>query len=575
MPALAPTLVAAVRGLPRAPDRGFTFVRADGTERFLSWASLEAEAELRARRLVALGARKGDRIALVIPEGDEFVLSFVAACFAGAVPVPIYPQLSFKNVAGYHDTVAHIAGAAGAKLLVTTPSVQSYVAPVEERVPSLEAIVLAGDLAAGDLGGPLDVAVGPDDLAFLQFTSGSTARPKGVMVAHANLSANAQAFMVDGLRADPAVDRGVSWLPLFHDMGLIGFVLAPLFGDIPVTFLPTASFVRNPRLWLQTLHDKRGTITYAPNFAYALVAKRVKDKDTQGLDLSCVRVLGCGAEPIQAKTLRDFAERLAPARLDPRAFLPSYGMAEATLAITFAPLARPLGTDRVTTRSMQAGAPEPAPEGTPDADAQELVGCGGPFPNHAVEIRDPETDAVLGERRVGEVCARGPSVCRGYWGDPERTAQTFRDGWLRTGDLGYVAGGELYICGRLKDVIIIRGRNFHPQDIEWVVGELEGVRRGNVIAFGVSVDAAGRVVADGTGEEQLVVCAEGTTSEAARIEAEIGSAIAAQLGLSVHRALVVPLGALPRTTSGKPQRRLARQLFLSGALEATRARPAT
>jgi fatty-acyl-CoA synthase len=570
--ALSPTLVEAVRALPRAPDRGFTFVRADGTERFCSWATVADEAENRARHLAARGVRKGDRVALVIPDGDEFVLTFVAACVAGAVPVPIYPQLSFKNVEGYHDTVAHIAGAAGARLLVTSQTTRPYVEPVRARVPSLEAIVDVTELHA-PMGGSLDVTVGPDDLAFLQFTSGSTSRPKGVMVSHGNLAANAKAFMIDGLAIDPSVDRGVSWLPLFHDMGLIGFVIAPLFGDIPITFLPTASFVRNPRIWLDTIQKHRGTITYAPNFAYALITKRLKDKDVATMDLSCLRVAGCGAEPVQAKTLREFAAKLAPAKLDPRVFVPSYGMAEATLAITFAPSRRTLRTDLVTTRSMQAGAPEPAGPDVPPEDVQELVSCGRPFSMHEVKVLDPETGAELGERRVGEICTRGPSICRGYWNEPELTAEAFRAGWLHSGDLGYFADGELYICGRLKDVIIIRGRNFHPQDIEWVVSELEGVRRGNVVAFGVSVDATGRVVSDGTGEEQLVVCAEGTMSEASRLEADIATAVSAQLALAVHHVAIVPQGTLPRTSSGKPQRRKTRQMFLDGTLPKARAIP--
>lgn len=572
MTTLAPTLAHALRGLPKRPDRGFSFVRADGTERFCSWATLLAEAENRARHFVARGVEKGDRIALVIPDGDEFVLAFAGACLAGAVPVPIYPQLSFKNVQGYHDTVAHIAGAAGAKLLVTTAATRPYVEPILPRVPSLGAIADVTELHA-PRGEALDVEIGPDDLAFLQFTSGSTARPKGVMVTHANLSANAQAFMVDGLRADPEVDRGVSWLPMFHDMGLIGFVIAPIFGDIPITFLPTASFVRNPRLWLDTLDKRRGTITYAPNFAYALVTKRLKDKDAASLDLSCVRVLGCGAEPVQASTLRAFAEKLAPARLDPRAFVPSYGMAESTLAITFAPLGRALRTDRVTARSMQLEAPEAAQADAPAAEVQEIVSCGVPFPGHELRIVDPENGAELGERRVGEIRTRGPSVCAGYWEAPDLTAETFKDGWLCSGDLGYLADGELYICGRIKDVIIIRGRNFHPQDIEWVAGELEGVRRGNVVAFSVSVDASGRAVTDGLGEEQLVVCAEGAMSEAPRLEQEIASAVNAAMSLSVHKVEIVPLGSLPRTSSGKPQRRRTRQMFLDGALPKERALP--
>ncbi len=541
---VAPTLVEAVRALAGDRERGFVFVSSDGTEKLLSFHDIAAEAGRRAARLAARGLHQGDRLAMVLPEGEQFVLSFLAALFAGVVPVPIYPQLSFKNIEGYHDTVAHIARASGAAMLLTTAATKPYVEPVAGRVAGL------GILTCEELEGSapaLHVDARPDDLAFLQFTSGSTSRPKGVMVTHGNLRANAGAFMVHGLDRDPAVDKGVSWLPLFHDMGLIGFVVGPLFTNVPCVFLPTASFVRAPRLWLEKIHQHRGTITYAPNFAYALVAKRMRDRDVEGLDLSCLRIAGCGAEPIQARSLREFANRLAPAGFDPRAFLPSYGMAEATLAITFAPLRDGLRTD-----VTDAG--------------NELVDCGVPFPEHELAIVD-ETGARLGERQVGQIVTRGPSVTPGYFNEPELTAQTYRPlpgdaggPWLHTGDLGYVAGGRLFVCGRVKDIVIVRGRNYYPSDIEWAVSELPGVRRGNAVAFGVNVD----------GQEQLVVCCEGAASDAAAIKEATSACIAAQFGLTVHEVVVSPLASLPRTSSGKPQRRKTREMYLDGSLPRAR-----
>ncbi len=543
---VAPTLVDAVRGLGDDRSRGFVFVRADGSERLVSFHDIAAEAERRAGHLAARGLRKGDRLAMVIPEGEEFVLSFLGALFAGVVPVPIFPQLSFKNVEGYHDTVAHIVRASGATMLLTSASTRPYVEPVLRREDTLRALATVDELSGASR--PADVRVTPDDLAFLQFTSGSTSRPKGVVVSHRNLAANAEAFMIHGLDRDPAVDKGVSWLPLFHDMGLIGFVVGPLFTNVPCVFLPTASFVRAPRLWLDKIHEHRGTITYAPNFAYALVAKRLKDRDVEGLDLSCLRVAGCGAEPIQARALRDFAERLAPARFDARAFLPSYGMAEATLAITFVPLRDGLKTD-----VNEAGS--------------ELVDCGRPFPEHELAIID-EAGHRLGERQVGQIVARGPSVTAGYFQEPELTAQTYRrlggqtdgDPWLHTGDLGYLAGGRLFVCGRVKDIVIVRGRNYYPSDIEWAVSELPGVRRGNVVAFGVPVE----------GEEQLVVCCEGTSADATAIREATAACVASRFGLSVHEVAVVGLASLPRTSSGKPQRRKTRELYLARALSRVR-----
>jgi fatty-acyl-CoA synthase len=552
-----PTLVEAVHQLAHHTTRGFVFVKPDGQERFCSFHDIHAEASRRGAHLAARGVAKGDRVAIVIPDGDEFVLSFLGAIFAGAVPVPIYPQLSFKNVESYHDTVAHIARASGSKLLLTTQATRQFVEPVLPRVDTLGSIATVEELAP-PAPGPLEVTVSPEDVCFLQFTSGSTSRPKGVIVTHRNLAWNSQSFMLHGLEKDSSVDKGVSWLPLFHDMGLIGFVIGPLFTDIPVVFLPTASFVRAPRIWLDTIHRHRGTITYAPNFAYALVSKRLKEKDLAGLDLSCIKIAGCGAEPIQAKTLREFAEKTKGAKFDPKAFLPSYGMAEATLAITFVPLSTGLKSDVVDPEAMQAGeARQVAPTA---AGATEIVDCGRAFPDHELAIVD-DSGKRLGDRQVGHILTRGPSVTSGYFEEPELTAAAWKAGpdgetWLHTGDLGYLVGGSLYICGRSKDIIIIRGRNFYPTDIEWIVSELPGVRRGNVVAFGVEVE----------GEEQLVICAEAFQSDAVGLTEEVTRAIAAQVGLSVHKVEIVPQGSLPRTSSGKPQRRKTKQMFVDGTL---------
>jgi fatty-acyl-CoA synthase len=565
--AVAPTLAHAVRDLAGDRERGFVFVRPDGTERLVTFCDLAAEAERRAARLSGLGLRKGDRLALVIPDGDEFVLSFLGAVLAGVVPVPIYPQLSFKNVEGYHDTVAHIAKASGAAMLLTTEATKPYVDPIGPRVDTLRGIVTVGDLA-GDASAPA-VDVGPDDLGFLQFTSGSTSRPKGVIVTHGNLAANSAAFMIDGLHRDERTDKGVSWLPLFHDMGLIGFVIGPLFTHVPCVFLPTASFVRAPRLWVDKIHQHRGTITYAPSFAYALTAKRLKDKDVEGLDLSCLRVAGCGAEPIRARALKDFASRLAPAGFDPKAFLPSYGMAEATLAVTFVPLGVGLRADHVDQDALTLGDARPKAEGE---GAREVVDCGVPFPEHDIAIID-ETGAPVGDRRVGQIVARGPSVTRGYFQDRDLTAQSFKTlprlpdppgqpprPWLHTGDLGYTVDGSLYVCGRVKEIIIVRGRNYYPNDIEWAVGELPAVRRGNVVAFGV----------DALGEEQLIVCCEGASGDAVAIQDAARACVSARFGLTPHEVVVSPPGTLPRTSSGKPQRGKTRQMFLDATLPRAR-----
>lgn len=562
-----PTLTEALNQLGERTERGFVFVRADGTERSCSFKELRVEARRRAADLHARGLVKGDRLAIAVPDPEEFVLSFLGAIMGGIVPVPISPQLSFKNIEGYHDTVAHIVNASGAALLLTSEATRQFVDPVVPRASKLRGLLTVDELSKAPADASIDVKVEPTDLAFLQFTSGSTSRPKGVMVTHRNLAWNSESFMIHGLAKDSSFDKGVTWLPLFHDMGLIGFAIGTIFTDIPVVFLPTASFVRNPRVWLDKIHQHRGTITYAPNFAYQLVTKRIKEKDVAELDLSCLRRVGCGAEPIQARTLRDFAAKLAPAKFDPKAFLPSYGMAEATLAITFVPHSTGVRADVIEKKALESGEAKPA--ASADAEgAQELVNCGRPFPEHEIAIVD-EQGARLGDRKVGQIITRGPSVSAGYYLEPELTAEAFKAGpdgqtWLYTGDLGYIVDGEVFICGRLKDMIIVRGRNFYPNDLEWVVSELPSVRRGNVVAFSVDVETAGER------EEQLVVAAEAFQADAEALKASIAQAILANFSLATHEVVIVPQGTLPRTSSGKPQRRRTRQLYLDGTLARAR-----
>lgn len=550
------TLVEALATIPRREGRGFTFIGSDRSERFYSYEQMWQEALRRGAHLRAAGLEAGDRVALVIPEGDEFVLSFLGAAVAGIVPVPIFPRATFKALDGYIDILAHIVEASGARVLLTMEGTRPFVEKVLTRGVGLERIALCEEAFEGDVD-PIEPAdVGPDDLCFLQFTSGSTSRPKGVVVTHANLVANSTAFLgPNGLKRNDD-DIGVSWLPLYHDMGLIGFILGTIVCDIPVVVLPTATFARMPRIWLETLHRVRGTITYAPNFAYQLVTKRVRDADLAELDLSCVRVAGCGAEPIRAQTLVEFADRLRPTGFDgDRAYLPSYGMAESTLAITFHQLGTPLIIDRVDPESMKRGEAMPA-EADADGDGVlELVSCGVPFPGHELAIVG-DAGMPVGERQVGEIVVRGPSVTAGYYRNPEATAEGWRNGWLHTGDLGYLADGNLFICGRIKDLIIIHGANHYPQDIEWVVGDLEGVRRGNVVAFGVMRD----------GTEQLVLIAEGNSGDAATLRKAITQAVAERFGLQPGHVGIVPVGTLPKTSSGKPQRRKTKVLFEEGSL---------
>ncbi|AUX41451.1 acyl-CoA synthetase [Sorangium cellulosum] len=540
-------------------DRAVKFVRSSGEERSVTYAELWREARRRARALRALGLRKGDRVALILTEADEFVLTFVGALTAGIVAVPMYPPQSLAKLEAYSETVRHILEASGAGVLVTNEPlkemIDAYLAAVGQAgAPGLR-VVLERDLRAPE---GLDAAeaddawqVSLDDLAFLQFTSGSTSRPKGVMVTHRNLSVNSHAIMFDGLRSTPE-DRGVSWLPLYHDMGLIGFVVAPLYALVPVMFLPTTAFIRRPSLWLDAIHRFRGTITFAPNFAFALATRAVTETQAAGWDLSCLRALGCGAEPIQADVLRAFLDRFGKQGLRPESILPSYGMAEATLAISFSDLEAPLTTDRVDVKAMQAGKARPANGGA----SLELVSCGRPLPCHELIIAGPD-GAKLGEREVGEIWVRGPSIAAGYFNEPEQTEATFGGGWLRTGDLGYTAGGEVYICGRSKDLIILGGKNYYPQDIERVAASVEGVRDGHCAAFSCL---------GASGAERAVVVAEVKRSASSVAQAVL-QAVRAELGVQLSEVVAIKRGTLAKTSSGKVRRREMKRRFEAGELE--------
>jgi len=536
--------------------RGYTFVGSDGTERRFGFRALVDEARRRGRQLAGLGLRKGDRIALVIPDAGEFVLTFLGAVTAGIVPVPLYPPLSLGRLDAYLDGMVRTLNVAAVDLVVATSQVQKILWTVMPRVPTARDLITVEDLAKRPESSAEVPEIVPTDPVFLQFTSGSTSAPKGVVVTHASLCANTFGIMFPVLEADPAYDVAVSWLPLYHDMGLIGFVIAPMIATISAVFLPTLSFVKRPTVWMDVIHRHRGTITFAPNFSFARLTKRASEADLARWDLSCLRVVGCGAEPIHAGTMRAFLERFAAAKLAPNVLLPCYGMAEATLAMSFVPLREHLRVDAIdpdACYTQHRAIPATA------VGALELVSCGRPFPGHELGIFD-DHDRRLGEREIGEIRFRGPSVAAGYFRNAEQTAHVFGgDGWLRTGDLGYQADGQLYISGRKKDILIIHGRNYYPQGIEWLVEEVPGVRKGNVAVFSVP----------GATSEEVVAVAE-----TAEVDAEKRKALATAIKQHVHEAMalvvgdvtLLGVGELPKTTSGKVQRSKARADYLAGTL---------
>lgn len=549
----ADTLVAALEKIPGAPESGMRFIGFGAEERFYTYRQLYKEARRRAAHLDRLGLKKGDRLVLMTSEAHEFVMSFLGCVISGIIPAPISPPMMAKGSESLIPTAARIVDDARARVLLTTDSSKSFAEQILQAT-STQTRLMTVDTAFADEPPPFDAPqILPEDICFLQYTSGSTTLPRGVMVTHANLMANMRAFMGSaGMNPGPE-DVGVSWLPLYHDMGLIGFILGPLVYIGPVIILATSSFARDPRIWLKAIDKYRGTITYAPNFAFAQVVKRLRDSDLENLDLSCVRIAGCGAEPIQASTLRSFAERLSPTGFRAEAFLPSYGMAESTLAISLHQPGTPFRTEWVNTEDLKLGQAIPALEA--NGNAREIVSCGLPLPDHQLAIVN-EDGQMLPEREVGEIVFKGPSVTRGYFQNAEATDATWRNGWLHTGDLGYLADGELFVCGRSKELIIIRGANYYPHDIEGAIRDLPGIKRGNVAAFSVNEGE----------EERLVIIAESDARDAEALRQEIRVKILETVGLEVFRVVLAPVGTLSRTTSGKLQRRKMKQLFEQGEI---------
>jgi fatty-acyl-CoA synthase len=537
--------------------RGYTFVDADQRSVTFGFRTLVDEARRRGRQLAARGLRKGDRVALVIPDSQEFVLTFLGAVTAGIVPVPLYPPLSLGRLDAYLGSMVRTLNVAAVDLVVATAQVQKILWSVLPRVPTARDLVTVEDLAKGAESSEPPPEILPSDPVFLQFTSGSTAAPKGVVVTHASLVANCIGIQWPGLETDPTVDKALSWLPLYHDMGLIGFVLSPILVTMPAVFLPTIGFVKRPSLWMDCIHEHRATITFAPNFAFARVTKRASEADLAKWDLSCLRVVGCGAEPIHAGTMRAFVEKFARCGLRPEAMLPCYGMAEATLAMAFQPLDTALVVDAIDPDACYAQ--RRAQPSTVAAGGLELVSCGRPFPGHEIGIFDDD-DRRLGDRQIGEIRFKGPSVAAGYFRNPEQSAKVFGDdGWLRTGDLGYVADGNVYISGRKKDILIIHGRNYYPQGIEWLVEEVPGVRKGNVVAFSVP----------GATSEEIVVVAETGEDDAEKrvqIAAAVKSHVNEAMGLAIGDVTLVGVGELPKTTSGKLQRAQTKAQYVAGTL---------
>jgi len=532
-----------------------TFLSADASDggQRVEWAVLHEEAKAMAVALGRRGVGPGSHVALLGPTSRPLVTAIQAVWLAGAtvVVLPLPMRMS-----GLEDFVAQTrtrVRAADTSVVVADPMLAGFIQPEPGDPP----VVLLDELT-GDASDPWAWEVPKEDptaLAILQFTSGSTADPKGVMLPHATICANLDAI-AEAARLDPADDVLCSWLPLYHDMGLIGLLTLGMTTGTDLALAAPQDFLAAPARWMEWMSAQRATATAGPNFSYALAARALRRFAPGTLDLSRWRVALNGAEAVDPKAVADFVAAGAPHGLDPGAVFPAFGMAEATLAVTFPDPGRGLRTDHIDRRRLETEA-YAAPADPDGETTRHLVLLGRPVPGLEIRIVDPVSGDVRGEREVGELEIRGSSVTSGYYRRPDATEGAFHDGWLRSGDLGYLVDGELVVCGRIKDLIIVGGRNVYPEDVERAAASVEGVRAGNVIAFAVD----GR-----RGKEALVVVAESKDPDLEGVRAAVAGRVREVVGLPPEDVVLVEPGTLPKTSSGKLQRSLCRSRYLSAAL---------
>ena len=527
---------------------GYNFY--DGTGRLesvLPYGELRAGALSLARRLTSLGLPRYSRVAIIADTAPFFHRFFFAAQYAGFIPVPLPAAIQMGGGDAYVAQIRKMMQSCGAAVAVAP---DGYLKLLHRAVKPLS-LVLAGSPADFDALPEVDDLPKPlagDEPAYLQYTSGSTRFPRGVEMSQRAVLSNLREIADIGARFRPD-DRLVSWLPFYHDMGLVGFVLVPLIRALSVDYLSPRTFAMRPRLWLKLISDNRGTVSSCPPSGYGLCAMRLRLADQDKYDLSSWRVAGVGAERIDPRLLERFSQLLAPAGFDPKAFVACYGMAECGLAVSFAPLNEGVHVERVDKdRVIASGEARPCAN---DADALKLVDCGTVLPSYDFRICD-EYGQEVAERQCGRIMVRGPSVMRGYYNDPEATAEVLdEDGWLETGDIGYRRGRNLVVTARSKDVIIINGRNIWPQDLEQLAESCPGVRMGTTTAFEVTQPEGGPLVV-------VVVESKHARPELSR---DIRSLVRQHFGVPCH-VDIVPPRTLPRTSSGKLSRTTARAGFL-------------
>lgn len=536
-------------------ETGYNFFNLRGElAHSLTYARLREEARALAKRLAGRFNR-GDRLTMVAETSPDFLITFYACQYAGLVPAPMPMPVNLGGKDGYILQVRQMIVGARASAAIGPATLTDFLAEASEGIDGVEVFDFHALKTLPETDAEAE-PFGPEEHCYIQYSSGSTSAPKGVIGTQQSVSSNLTAITRHGLRLRPG-DRAASWLPLYHDMGLIGFILAPMFGQVSVDFLATSDFVRRPLLWLRIMTEQKTTVSYSPSFGYDLAAKRSARAEPGAIDLSALRVAGIGGDMVRPEALDAFTEAFEPCGFSRSAFTPSYGMAEATLAISFPELGSPVKVDEVDMRHYtRSGVAQPASAVTSDEHRRGFVLCGSALPEHAIEVRD-ENDEAVGERVVGRIFIKGPSLTPGYFSDPEASAAMYRGEWLDTGDMGYFLDGQIVITGRAKDLIIINGRNIWPQDIEWAVEKVEGVRSGGVAAF--SVD-------DGKGERIVVVAERRGMDDDARtaLKREIASVIQNAAGAPADVVLARP-HSMVMTSSGKLSRAKVKQKYLDGA----------
>ena len=525
----------------------------------LTYATLAAEAEECARALSAEGIGRGERVAIMLPPARGFFVDFLGTLLAGGVPVPLYPPIRPAELEAHLGRQARLLDDAGASVLIAEAEPSAAEQILGPLVPSLRSVRTPAMLR--DPGGtPLKLLVpGEDDTALIQYTSGSTGDPRGAVLTHAQLLANVRALgRAAAVNTD---DVFVSWLPLYHDMGLIGAWFAALYLGFPTVLMSPLAFLSHPSRWLWAIHRHRGTLSGGPNFSYELCLKRLEDQELEGLDLSCWRYAFNGAEPVSPDTLAAFEQRFARYGLPANALQPVYGLAEASVGLAFPAPGTHYRIDRIERAAFQnQGDARPAAAG--EANALEVPCCGRVIPAHHLRVVD-SAGVELADRQEGRLQFKGPSATSGYFRNPEQTRKLFAGAWLDTGDLAYLADGELYLSGRAKDIIIRGGRNLYPYELEQAVGALPGIRKGCVAVFG-SPDPR-------TGTERVIVLAETRETAADALEAlrrSINDRALDLIGLPADDIVLAPPHTVLKTSSGKIRRAASREYYERGGSSA-------